>query len=357
MLIKIISVLLIAAVSALTAGYFINNRVSETVSRQKTLAEALAQSRLAEEMKKAEEAAQKELEAAGVSVVTEILETKPPLTEPPETATAVNEPEITVVYETETAVMTQEAPNAAFSESFSETSAGTEPVEAEPETSYKKGGLIPEDRTGVPIKTVFTLTGAEREDFTNFLIDHYFLDGYKFANAETDEARKAKKTLAADMEYDVSASLNAILDYVNISDITSALTADYPGLISETEALRADFMDKYSEARSFGEEFGRMYDGGTAYFDRLIRALGEFKKVSDDYKNAANPLLAVGIVAGAVDSVLFPEMIAALESSFDLVEISQGIFLEGTQGEWLLTREEVSDIIINPGLIYAANES
>ena len=42
---------------------------------------------------------------------------------------------------------------------------------------------------------------------------------------------------------------------------------------------------------------------------------------------------------------------AVLEQSFDLVEASQEIFLEGTQGTVLLTRGEVTDIISNPGIV------
>ena len=42
---------------------------------------------------------------------------------------------------------------------------------------------------------------------------------------------------------------------------------------------------------------------------------------------------------------------AVLEQSFDLVEITQDIFLEGTQGTKLLSRDEVSEVITNPALI------
>ena len=52
-----------------------------------------------------------------------------------------------------------------------------------------------------------------------------------------------------------------------------------------------------------------------------------------------------------MEEVIVPEIMAVLEQSFDLVEITQDIFLEGTQGTKLLSRDEVSDIITNPALI------
>ena len=70
-----------------------------------------------------------------------------------------------------------------------------------------------------------------------------------------------------------------------------------------------------------------------------------------EYKNSTNQLLAALVLAKAVDDVIIPEIMAVLEQSFDLIEITQEIFLEGTQGTRLLSRDEVSAIIANPALI------
>ena len=87
------------------------------------------------------------------------------------------------------------------------------------------------------------------------------------------------------------------------------------------------------------------------YFDRLIKALGKMEETARQYNEATNPLLALGLLTSSLDGVLIPEIMAVLEQSFDLVEASQEIFLEGTQGTVLLTRGEVTDIISNPGIV------
>ena len=57
------------------------------------------------------------------------------------------------------------------------------------------------------------------------------------------------------------------------------------------------------------------------------------------------------LLASSLEEVIIPEIMSVLEQSFDLVETSQDIFLEGTQGTCLLTRDEVTEIIINPAIV------
>jgi hypothetical protein len=83
----------------------------------------------------------------------------------------------------------------------------------------------------------------------------------------------------------------------------------------------------------------------------LSASLDKIKAVQTDYKNAANALLAAGLAAKALSDVVIPEVLSVLESSFDLVEASQPIFLENTTGHTLLTRDEVTAILTNPGYI------
>ena len=153
------------------------------------------------------------------------------------------------------------------------------------------------------------------------------------------------------MENSVIASLNMVLDGVNMTDITTLMTADYGKLRDDVTVLRDDFEKKYKSAHQYGEVFGAMYEDSLAYFNRLIKALDRLAQAADEYAKTTNPILAVGLLASTLDEVVIPEIMAVLEQSFDLVETSQEIFLEGTQGTKLLTRDEVKDIITNPAVV------
>ena len=80
-------------------------------------------------------------------------------------------------------------------------------------------------------------------------------------------------------------------------------------------------------------------------------AIGRLDDTAREYAQSSNPLLAAVLLASSLEEVIIPEIMAVLEESFDLVETSQDIFLEGTQGTRLLTRDEVTEIIINPALV------
>ena len=337
-LLKIIIILAVGILCTATAAYITEGYAAETATREKTLAEAVIQSRLEEQIKKAEEQARMELEEQGETLVTSVMETKPVITEPPETETET-EPETEI-----------------SSEETSDTTV-TDAAEAEEEiiTEFTRGGILPTDRTGIPIKTMFGLTAAEQEQVSGFLIEHYFLDGYKYAEAEPRPELKEKKLLAAEMESSVVQSLNMVMDAVNAGDIAAMLNADYGAMREEAESLRNDFAEKYSSAGNYGEQFAALYEDSLKYFDRLIAALANVEETAKQYSEAANPLLALGLLTSGLNDVILPEIMGVLEQSFDLVETSQEIFLEGTQGTKLLTRDEVRDIITNPALVTNTN--
>lgn len=349
-IIKICAILAVGAISVSAAAHFTESYVAEASTREKTLAEAVIQNRLEEEIKKAEEEAVKQFEEKGETIVTTVMETKPPVTEPPVTTTSE---ETTVTTEETTVTEVTEITETTVPETtVSETE--TSGLEDEIITEFKRGGLLPEDRTGIPPKTMFTLTAQEQETVTNFLIEHYFLDGYKYSAEETRPELKEKKRLAAEMESSVIETLNIVMANVNSSDITAMLTADYGAMTEEVKAIRDNFAEKYKDVHLQGELFGELYEDSLKYFDRIIQAFGKLEETADQYKNASNQLLALSLAAKSLDSVIIPEIMGVLEQSFDLIEASQEIFLEGTQGTVLLTRDEVRDIVLNPGLAFAA---
>lgn len=341
-ILKIFAILAVGMISLLIASHFTESYVAEASAREKTLAEAVMKSQLEAELKKAEEQAKKELEELNETIVTTVLETKPPKTETIPAETIETETETT-----ETTTVTTVPESETETETITETSA----VKDEIVTEFTRGGLLPTDRTGIPIRTMFGLSTEEQEKVTMFLIEHYFLDGYKYSAAEERPELKEKKRLAADMENSVVKTLNMILENINMSDVSTIMTADYGAFKAETEAIRDEFEAKYKNASDYGEEFGALYEDSLKYFNRLIKALEKMEDTARQYNQTTNPLLALGLLASSLDEVIIPEIMAVLEQSFDLVETSQEIFLEGTQGATLLTRDEVEDIIENPGIV------
>lgn len=351
-LLKICAILAAGAISVSAAARFTENYAAEAAFREKTLAEAVMQNQLQAELKKAEEQAIKELEEQGQTLVTTVLETKPPVTEPP--------PEETTVPETSTEAETTETtvPEPEITEIFTETATSVSETEPEPEededeiiTQFTRGGLLPTDRKGLPIRSMFLLTEDQQTEVIDFLVEHYFLDGYKYSEAETRPELKEKKKLAADMESGVVGSLNLVMGSMNFNDITAILSADYTSMAKEIKATKKEFEETYKDAYKYGEHFADLYDNSLKYFDRLIKALETLGDTAKQYREATNPLLALGLLTSSIDNVVIPEIMGVLEESFGLVEASQEIFLEGTVGTQLLTRDEVTDIILNPALV------
>ncbi len=351
--INILKILVIAAVgtaSLFAAAKESENYAAETAAKEKSLAEAVMQNQLQAELKKAEEQAAQELNDMGGTLVTTVMETKPPVQTVTEPLTTETTTDTTTEATSETTVTFTET---TASETLSETE--TSPADDEIITEFTRGGLLPEDRSGIPVRTMFGLSRDEQKQVMDFLIEHYFLDGYKYAEAETRPELKEKKLLAAQMESSAVESLNLILGSINGGDVSALLTADYGKLKADAEAIREDFKTEYAGAAEYGELYSALYEDSLKYFDRLIEALGKMEETARQYNEAANPLLALGLLTSSVNDVLLPEIMAVLEQSFDLVETSQEIFLEGTQGTKLLSRDEVRDIIGNPALAMAVD--
>lgn len=342
--IKIIAILIVGTISVLLASHFTEKYVAEAAAKDKTLAEAIVQGQLQAEIEKAEEQAKEQL---GDKLAVTDVEMKGQETAVT-TAPSVPETEPIVL----TTIPTETFPTVPLdTEKTTVTTAVTEEVPEEIITEFTRGGILPTDRKGIPLKTLFTISADEQNRVTKFLIDHYFLNGNVYVKQETRPELKEKKQLANEMENSVIASLNMVLDSVNMTDITTLMTADYGKLRDDVTALRDDFENKYKSAHQHGEVFGAMYEDSLAYFNRLIKALDRLAQAADEYAKTTNPILAVGLLASTLDEVVIPEIMAVLEQSFDLVETSQEIFLEGTQGTKLLTRDEVKDIIINPAVV------
>ncbi len=339
-IIKILIILAVGALSLFVAVHFTGEYVAEVNEKDKTLAEVIIQNQFEEELNKAESEAKEEL---GEALVTTVLTTKPVTTTTSHT-TASTEAETTVSVTTTTAVTT-----AATTTSSSPLTTTLPPEEII--TEFTRGGILPADRKNIPFKTMFTLTESEQQRFITFLVEHYFLDGDLYVNAETRSELKEKKRMANEMEKSAISALNLVMDKVNIADITSIMSVDYTTLKAGVTAIRDEFQDNYKDAYSSGEQYGKLHDDSLVFMNRLIEAVGKLQDSAKKYNESTNAFFAAIILASAVEDVIIPEIMAVLEQSFDLVEITQDIFLEGTQGTRLLSRDEVTEIITNPALI------
>lgn len=326
-ILKIIVILAVGALSLFAAVYLTRSYVTEAAQREKTLAEAILQNQIKQEIQDAEDKAKEEL---GEALVTTAVTTRPP--------------EPVTVPETEQVIETTEV---------TEEPAETEEQQPKEEivTEFTRGGILPTDRTNIPSRTMLGLTSSEMNRVADFLIEHYFLDGAVYVGSETHPQLKTKKQLAYDMEKGAIKALNMIYGSIDMSDISSVMRVDYGELRREIMILRDEFRKEYRDCRVHGKQFVQLYDGCLAYYERLIQAMSRLDTVAKEYNNSTNPILAAALLMSKVEDVIIPEVMAVLESSFDLIEASHDIFLEGTQGTRLLTRQEVTDIIVNPALI------
>lgn len=329
-ILKILIILAFGAISLFCAVYFTDAYVAEVSEREKTLAEIIMENQLEAELNKAQEQAQQEL---GEALVTTVMETKP--------VTKETTPPVTTTTATTTTTITTTPPVITT----------TEPPEEEIITEFTRGGILPDSSEGIGFKTIFSLTPDEQNRLTRFLIDRYFLDGDVYVGNETRDELKEKKAVANLMEKSAIKALNLIVAGINTSDISSVMTADYGKIYDEITEIRDNFREEYKDSEKYGENYVKLYDESLKVLDRMLVAVNKLKKSSNEYKSSTNQLLAALVLAKAVDDVIIPEIMAVLEQSFDLIEITQEIFLEGTQGTRLLSRDEVSAIIANPALI------
>jgi hypothetical protein len=346
-MIKFLKIAAVAGAVLVCAGlsaHFTKSYISEVAGREKTLAELILAGEAAKTLDEAAAAAEREVGKEAITVTTApVVTTAPAFTTPAETAVqaAATVTEIPITTTAETTVTT--VPETTVT---TETTTTTAPIV----TDYKIGGLIDTSVPPATTKTILTLTAQEQQYLNDYLVKHYFLDGFTYAEAETNPAVKARKTAAAEMESAAIQTVNMIMESINLTDPTKILDTDFDALIKRIEDVEAGFHAAYDNQET--GDMQALYDGSIAYFTQLKASLGMIKQVQTDYKNASNALLAASLAGKALSGTVIPEVMNILESSFALVEASQPIFLENTTGHVLLTRDEVRSILINPGYIF-----
>jgi hypothetical protein len=326
-LIKFTIVGAVIAAAAFGSVYFTKDYVTKTAEREKTLAEMIMQNSAAEAFEEQAKAVidSAEAEISRITAITEAAATA----SVPKTETETTAAPVTTVTEEVSAAET------------------TAPIV----TDYKTGGLIDLANPPRPGKSIMSLTGYEEDQLSAYLIEHYFLDGFVFAENEKNPELRERKLAAAEMESASIQTVQLIMSSMDLSSPTQIINTDFGALTQKVRDIKAGFTANYGGKTYSDPSLQALYNGSVAYFDRLEAALRKFEQVQKDYNNSTNALMAAALMSKAFSDTLLPEVMSVLESSFDLVESSQPIFLENTTGHTILTREEVRAIISNPAYV------
>ncbi|MDR0986844.1 MAG: hypothetical protein LBL98_04010 [Ruminococcus sp.] len=325
--VKITAVAAAIAVSAVLAAHFTREHINEVHEREKSLAEIILGNEAAAALENEAEKVEESLQTAVTEITTTVTE------EPVETTTAVipantEVPEIPI-----------------------NTTASIEEEQENIVTDYQIGGLIDLNNPPENVISILALTSEQQALLSNYLIDHYFLDGFIFAQNEENPAVRERKYAAAEMESAAVQTVNMIMSTIDISNPMNIFNTDFADLIKKVTEIRVGFAANYGKESIEDDDLQKLYDGSIAYFDNLIASLEKINTAATDYKNSSNALLAASLAAKSLTETIIPESMNILEGSFDLVEASQPIFLENTVGHTLLTRDEVKAILSNPAYI------
>jgi hypothetical protein len=313
--------------AALGSVYFTKDYVTKTAEREKTLAEMMLQNEAAIAFE-SQAAAVEETAKAEITEVTAITQAAATATTVPKTTTATT--------------VTTTAPA-----TVSETAATTAPII----TDYKIGGLIDIANPPKAVKSITTLTADEQARLQAYLIEHYFLDGFIYADNEQNPVLRERKLAAAEMESAAIQTVQLLLSSIDLGSPTNIINTDFSALTVKVQDIKKGFAANYGGKNYEDPAMTELYNSSIAYFDRLEAALAKFKQVQTDYNNSTNAFMAAALITKAFSDTLLPEIMGVLESSFDLVESSQPVFLENTTGHTLLTRDEVRAVISNPAYV------
>lgn len=398
--------------SIYASAFFINERVLAEKQKEMTVADALIQGQIQKELQKAEEQAAEELTEQNVTLATEALVMKEPSEE------FFPKPGKEKKIKSNTADDGQNASGVTGNASQGETAEGggrqqgetgggktgggiteggkteggktegengradTEEGDAGTETEEKNGsagteeengseiqfdlsrgsganpsGLLPESEEGIAKKSLVTMTEEEQEVFAGFLVEHYFLDGYVYAQAETDPYRKERKETAAGMEQYIIDSLYSFQEIIPQLLTFGTSDLDFSGPKEENRKRLEEFESRYQNVSDYGEEFGILYEDMRQYFIRMEGVLGLMEEIAAQAKESPNPLLSVTVLMGRLQNEIIPAAQEIINLGIEFKPYSNAVYLEGVDGTVLLSKEEVTRVIQNPGLILQTEES
>lgn len=313
-IIKLIILVTVSITSLEVAGDTINQLVKQVKEREQTITDAIikqqVQKTFAEVEKKIEEVAAEEQ----IEIVTEKVEMKPPVEKEEksqeQTPTEQDTPPTEVTDQQDAA--TEEVPQVSLEDQI---------VEIE-------------------------ITVDDLNYIGHYLVDNYFLDGYKYYTSETDPVLYERKKLTHEMESYVISSLASAFDIVMKMEGLNSETIS--ACLEEATQLATEFKGKFADVGNNGEEFNMIYNEIVEYFDQYTATLGQMKDSFDAITQAPNQALVLNIIMQDLNQVIIPGIKDVMNKGFELKNTTNAIYIEGLTGVNLLTREDVISIIMNP---------
>lgn len=310
------------------ASQTINEMVIEVHKREKTIADAIIKQQVQEMLKEAEKEIEEVQEETKIEIKQEEVAIKPPLPEKPKK----EEPKEEKIEE--------------------EKVEQVEVVEVEEETTIEEP-----EQTEVPVEgaatdanldmtTYYALTKEDITYIGEYLVDHYFLFGYEYYQAETDPVRYARKKLASDMEDHVIGSIGD--SFTLLRDMKGLNSATLTPLAENAHLLAAQFKETYKDVASQGEEFAHIYESVNSFMDTYLGALNKAEETFKMLEKTTNKALVLPMLLKSMNQDLLPSVKDVLNEGFALKEQTNKIYIEGLEADFLITPEEVMDIIENP---------
>ncbi len=306
------SIVLVAAVAVGSLWISIDaiqTHLLEASEQEKTLAELLVQQQMKEQLAAAAQQVAQAVEDENLVIEQAEVTIKDPVIEP-----AV-EPEVESEVEQTLAQETLETQDLGASEV--EQGATTEPTYLAP------------------------LDVSEIEDVEGYLIANYFLNGYDYAEAETDPTLKAQKELACAME---AYAVDTIDELTGLSNVMSSMElTQAQEIYNAMVAGKAEFQEAYGYLEQ-DATFGPIYSAIVNYFDQAIALAALAVSLLEQVKASTNALLALSTLLKAVDAQLMPQIDEVLNAVFEMKELTNAVYLQGTDGV-ILTKTDAQVLV------------
>lgn len=308
------------------ASQTINEMVIAVHKREKTIADAIIKQQVQEMLKEAEKEIEKVQEETKIEIKQEEVAIKPPLPEKPK-KDKPKEEKVEQIEQVEVAEVQDEMI-----------------IEESEQTEVMVDGAATD--ANLDMTTYYALTKEDITYIGEYLVDHYFLFGYEYYQAETDPVRYARKKLASDMEDHVIGSIGE--SFTLLRNMKSLNSATLTPLAENAHLLAAQFKETYKDVASQGEEFARIYESVNSFMDTYLDTLNKAEETFKMLEETTNKALVLPMLLKSMNQDLLPSVKDVLNEGFALKEQTNKIYIEGLEADFLITPEEVMDIIENP---------
>ncbi|OON99769.1 MAG: hypothetical protein ATN35_11015 [Epulopiscium sp. Nele67-Bin004] len=177
-----------------------------------------------------------------------------------------------------------------------------------------------------------------------YLIQNYFLEGYIYAENETDPILKERKSLVNNMEVYVIKTLNVLIDNIeNLKDL------DFGSVREDAEIMFDEFVTIFNVADAQNDEqLAPIYDGICLYFEHYIYMANLIDETVSGIKETTNPALIFTLILKQINQDILPGIKEIFDVAIELKDAINVVYIEGTEDIELLSSKEVIELILNP---------